>query len=293
MDIALKHVDFIYSEGSPFETVALSDVTLDIPSGSYTAFVGHTGSGKSTLLQHINTLLKPSHGEVMIGDKKVTSESENKHLKDVRRKVGTVFQFPESQLFEENILKDVAFGPKNYGASDEEAEEKAKKMLALVGIGEELYETSPFDLSGGQQRRVAIAGVLAIEPSVLILDEPTAGLDPKGQIEMMTLFEKLHEEQDLTILLATHQMEWVATYADQVVVLEKGKIVAVEAPRSLFAKVDWLVSKQLMPPETAAFAQKLVEKKGISLGKLPLTLDELVDELLDTFALDRLGDADE
>lgn len=288
MDIKINNVSYTYQKNSPFEAVALSDVSLDIPTGSYTALIGHTGSGKSTLLQHINTLLKPTTGELIIGNKTVTNESENKELKDVRRQVGTVFQFPESQLFEENILKDVAFGPKNYGASEEEAEKIAERMLKRVGIDESLFEESPFDLSGGQQRRVAIAGVLAIEPAVLILDEPTAGLDPKGQIEMMDLFQALHDEHDLTIILATHQMELVATYADNVVVLEKGKVVGKGHPREVFTNSAWLVEKQLNAPETVKFAQKFEQKTQKKLKQVPLTVEELADALIDVCQLERI-----
>ena len=223
MDIRFKQVDFTYQPNTPFEQRALFDINLTIQDGSYTAIVGHTGSGKSTLLQHLNALVKPTKGQVTIGERVITPETDNKNLKPIRKKVGIVFQFPEAQLFEETVERDIAFGPKNFGVSDEEAKKLAKKMLDLVGLDEKYLQHSPFELSGGQMRRVAIAGVLAMEPEVLVLDEPTAGLDPKGRKEMMEMFSRLHKEHNMTIVLVTHLMDDVANYADHVIVLEKGQ----------------------------------------------------------------------
>lgn len=240
MDIRFKQVDFTYQPNTPFEQRALFDINLTIQDGSYTAIVGHTGSGKSTLLQHLNALVKPTKGQVTIGERVITPETDNKNLKPIRKKVGIVFQFPEAQLFEETVERDIAFGPKNFGVSDEEAKKLAKKMLDLVGLDEKYLQHSPFELSGGQMRRVAIAGVLAMEPEVLVLDEPTAGLDPKGRKEMMEMFSRLHKEHNMTIVLVTHLMDDVANYADHVIVLEKGQIVRAGAPQEVFQETQWL-----------------------------------------------------
>ena len=204
MDIRFEQVDFTYQPNTPFEHRALFDINLAIKEGSFTALIGHTGSGKSTLLQHLNALLKPTKGTVNIGERVITPQTDNKNLKPIRKKVGIVFQFPESQLFEETVEKDIAFGPKNFGVSLEEANQIAKDTLKLVGLDESYLERSPFDLSGGQMRRVAIAGVLAMQPEVLVLDEPTAGLDPQGRKEMMDMFWRLHKERGLTLVLVTH-----------------------------------------------------------------------------------------
>lgn len=218
MGITLENVSYTYQAGTPFEGPALFEVNLEIKDGSYTALVGHTGSGKSTILQLLNGLLVPTEGSVVINDVKITSTSVNKDIKQVRRKVGLVFQFAESQIFDETVLKDVAFGPQNFGISKEDAERVAREKLTLVGISEELFERSPFELSGGQMRRVAIAGILAMEPDILVLDEPTAGLDPAGRKELMSLFKRLHEA-GMTIVLVTHLMDDVANFADTVYVM--------------------------------------------------------------------------
>lgn len=279
MDIRFEKVDFTYQPGTPFETRALFDIDLEVKAGSYTALVGHTGSGKSTLLQHLNALLKPTSGMVTIGDRRITPETDNKNLKPIRKKVGIVFQFPEAQLFEETVAKDIAFGPKNFGVSEEEARKLAAEYLALVGLDETYMERSPFDLSGGQMRRVAIAGVLAMEPEVLVLDEPTAGLDPQGRKEMMEMFQRLHDEKGLTIVLVTHLMDDVADFADYVYVLEKGHIAKCGTPQEVFADVGWVEEKQIGVPTATAFAEKLVAK-GFQFDHLPLTAEDLADQLL-------------
>lgn len=279
MDIRFEKVDFTYQPNTPFQQRALFDIDLTIESGSYTAIVGHTGSGKSTLLQHLNALVKPTKGTVTIGDRIIKPETDNKNLKPIRKKVGIVFQFPEAQLFEETVAKDIAFGPKNFGVSNEQAEKLAADMLALVGLDHSYLERSPFELSGGQMRRVAIAGVLAMEPEVLVLDEPTAGLDPQGRKEMMDMFLALHKNKNMTIVLVTHLMDDVANYADQVIVLEKGRVVKSGPPKIVFEDTVWLKEKQLGIPTAASFAEKLAEK-GIIFDYLPLTADQLADELL-------------
>ena len=280
MDIRFKQVGFAYQAGTPFEMRALHDVTFSVKDGSYVAIIGHTGSGKSTILQHLNALLKPTEGIVELGDKIIDSTTGNKDLKPLRKKVGIVFQFPEAQLFEETVEKDIAFGPKNFGVSEEEALNIAAEVVKTVGLPEEVLKKSPFDLSGGQMRRVAIAGVLAMKPEVLVLDEPTAGLDPKGRLEMMEMFYKLNKEQNMTIVLVTHQMNDVSDYADHVVVIESGKVVKEGSPKEVFADASWLLEKQLGVPTTLAFVEKLKEK-GWSTDKMPLTLDELADAILE------------
>ena len=280
MDIRFKQVGFAYQAGTPFEMRALHDVTFSVKDGSYVAIIGHTGSGKSTILQHLNALLKPTEGLVELGDKTIDSTTGNKDLKPLRKKVGIVFQFPEAQLFEETVEKDIAFGPKNFGVSEEEALKIASEVIHTVGLPADVLKKSPFDLSGGQMRRVAIAGVLAMKPEVLVLDEPTAGLDPKGRLEMMEMFYKLNKEQNMTIVLVTHQMNDVSDYADHVIVIEAGNVVKEGLPKEVFSDASWLLEKQLGVPTTLAFVEKLKEK-GWSTDKMPLTLDELVEAILE------------
>ena len=280
MDIRFKQVGFAYQAGTPFEMRALHDISFSIKDGSYVAIIGHTGSGKSTILQHLNALLKPTEGLVELGEKTIDSTTGNKDLKPLRKKVGIVFQFPEAQLFEETVEKDIAFGPKNFGVSEEEALKIAAEVVKTVGLPEEVLKKSPFDLSGGQMRRVAIAGVLAMKPEVLVLDEPTAGLDPKGRLEMMEMFYKLNKEQNMTIVLVTHQMNDVSDYADHVVVIEAGSVVKEGAPKEVFEDASWLLEKQLGVPTTLAFVEKL-KSKGWNTTKMPLTLEELADAILE------------
>ena len=275
MAITLEGVNYTYQAGTPFEGRALFDINLTIKEGSYTAFIGHTGSGKSTIMQLLNGLNIPTEGAVIVDDIKIKANSKNKEIKPVRKKVGLVFQFPESQLFEETVLKDVAFGPQNFGVSIGEAEQLAREKLAMVGIHEEFFEKNPFELSGGQMRRVAIAGILAMEPEILVLDEPTAGLDPKGRRELMTLFKELHQN-GMTIVLVTHLMDDVANYADYVNVLEGGKLVRSGYPKEVFQDVAFLESKQLGVPKITKFAQQLV-KRGLHLETLPITIDEFAE----------------
>ena len=272
MGIILDNVSYTYQEGTPFASAALSDVSLTIEDGSYTAIIGHTGSGKSTILQLLNGLLVPTKGSVRVFNTLITPTSVNKQIRQIRKQVGLVFQFAENQIFEETVLKDVAFGPQNFGVSVEEAEAIAREKLALVGIDESLFERSPFELSGGQMRRVAIAGILAMEPSILVLDEPTAGLDPIGRKELMTLFKKLHQD-GITIVLVTHLMDDVAEFADQVYVMEKGKLVKGGNPSLVFQNVEFMEKIQLGVPKITRFAQRLVDR-GISFEQLPITIEE-------------------
>ena len=277
MGITLENVSFTYQEGTPLSSSALTDVSLTIEDGSYTALVGHTGSGKSTILQLLNGLLVPSKGSVRVFDTVITPTSTNKEIRQIRKQVGLVFQFAENQIFEETVLKDVAFGPQNFGVSEEEAKKIAREKLALVGIDESLFERSPFELSGGQMRRVAIAGMLAMEPTVLVLDEPTAGLDPLGRKELMTLFKKLHLS-GMTIVLVTHLMDDVAAYADQVYVMEKGRLVKSGKPSEVFQDVASMEKVQLGVPKITAFCKRLVDR-GVAFKKLPIKIEEFKESL--------------
>ena len=280
MSIQAKKLNYTYQVGTPLEHVALQDVSINIEDGSYTAIVGHTGSGKSTLLQHLNGLLKPTSGEISINGYTIDNTTKNKELGKLRKEVGFVFQFPEAQLFEETVLKDIAFAPKNFGKSEDEAEKIAREKAKLVALPEEVLEKSPFELSGGQMRRVAIAGILAMEPKVLVLDEPTAGLDPEGRHQMMEMFNRLHKDENLTIILVTHQMNDVAEYADHVIVLESGKVIADSTPKELFSDPEWLKNHHLNLPQTTDFAYKLFDKLALSKSSIPLKSEELADEIL-------------
>lgn len=277
MGIALENVSFTYQEGTPLASTALSDVSLTIEDGSYTALIGHTGSGKSTILQLLNGLLVPSQGSVRVFDTLITSTSKNKDIRQIRKQVGLVFQFAENQIFEETVLKDVAFGPQNFGVSEEDAEKIAREKLALVGIEESLFDRSPFELSGGQMRRVAIAGILAMEPAILVLDEPTAGLDPLGRKELMNLFKKLHQS-GMTIVLVTHFMDDVAEYANQVYVMEKGRLVKGGKPSDVFQDVVFMEEVQLGVPKITAFCKRLADR-GVSFKRLPIKIEEFKESL--------------
>ncbi|KYF33593.1 ATPase component of general energizing module of ECF transporter [Streptococcus mitis] len=277
MGIALENVSFTYQEETPLASTALSDVSLTIEDGSYTALIGHTGSGKSTILQLLNGLLVPSQGSVRVFDTLITSTSKNKDIRQIRKQVGLVFQFAENQIFEETVLKDVAFGPQNFGVSEEDAEQIAREKLDLVGIDESLFDRSPFELSGGQMRRVAIAGILAMEPAILVLDEPTAGLDPLGRKELMNLFKKLHQS-GMTIVLVTHLMDDVAEYANQVYVMEKGHLVKGGKPSDVFQDVVFMEEVQLGVPKITAFCKRLADR-GVSFKRLPIKIEEFKESL--------------
>ena len=275
MDISLQQLEYRYQANSPFERLAIKDVSIDIPTGTYMAIIGHTGSGKSTVLQHLNALLQPTKGTVKIGEHEIKAQQKNKNLKQVRQKVGIVFQFPEHQLFEETVEKDIIFGPMNFGVSETEAKKRARLALKQVGLAEEVLEKSPFDLSGGQMRRVAIAGVLAMEPDVIVLDEPTAGLDPRGRKEIMDMFYTLHKERKLSTILVTHSMEDAARYADQIVIMQQGKVVKQGTPEEIFSSPADLVQMGLDVPEVVRFQLMLEEKTGLRLGKIYLSIEEL------------------
>lgn len=258
MSIKLENISYQYSQNSADCPYTLKHINLSIEKGEFVALVGHTGSGKSTLVQHLNGLLTATEGKYYFDGEDVYGEKYNK--KQLRSKVGMTFQYPEHQLFEVSVLKDVCFGPMNMGLSEKEAQIEAKKALEAVGIGEKYYEKSPFELSGGQKRRVAIAGVLAMNPDYLILDEPTAGLDPRGRKQILRLIQKLHEERGMGILLVSHCMEDVAEYAERVLVLKKGELVCDGKPREVFANRAFFEEKGLLVPETVSFMNELMEQ---------------------------------
>lgn len=262
MDITFENVGYTYQLKSPFAHQALSNVSFHIPSGTFVAIVGHTGSGKSTLIQHLNGLVSPTEGKVKIGDFTITNDEKPKNMKDLRSRVGVVFQYPEHQLFEETVEKDIAFGPENFGVSAEEIARRIEGIMPQVGLADKFLKRSPFDLSGGQMRRVAIAGVLAIQPEVLVLDEPTAGLDPRGQKEIMDMFYQLHQQQNLTTILVTHSMEDALKYADHVIILNKGTLYMEGDPIDVFMQKEALQKVNLDVPEVIHFLHQFEQKFG-------------------------------
>ena len=278
MAITFKSLSYIYDEGMPYAHHALKDIDLNIEEGKITAIIGKTGSGKSTLVEHLNALLVPSSGSLEIEDTIILPGKKNKGLKALRKKVGLVFQFSEYQLFEETILKDVAFGPKNYGASEQEAIAKAKLALKMVGIDESYYETSPFDLSGGQKRRIAIAGILALEPKIIVLDEPTAGLDPKGSQEMIDLFVKLNKKAGITVILVTHDNEIVYNYADNTVLMADGEVKYSGNTLELFNDKEKVKVFNILEPKILSVKNALNDK-GFKIPSNVRTIEELAKYL--------------
>lgn len=253
MSIKIENLTYTYMKGSPYEKDALKNVNIEINNGEFIAVIGHTGSGKSTLIQHLNGLLKPSEGKVIVNN----IDTKSKSLVELRRQVGLVFQYPEHQLFEETVLKDVAFGLRKRGISTEETLEKVKKALNWVGLEEDVIEKSPFELSGGQKRRVAIAGVLVLEPEILVLDEPTAGLDPQGRDEIFDIMKKLHKETGNTVILVSHSMEDVAKLVDRVIVMNEGQVEMDGTPKEVFAKAERLEEIGLSAPQITYLMKKL------------------------------------
>lgn len=277
MQIEVKNLGHVYSPGMPFETVALNDINFTINSGEFVGLIGHTGSGKSTLLMHLNGLLKPTSGQVLADGQDVNLKTSAS--REARRKLGLVFQYPEYQLFEETVLKDVCFGPKNYGFSEEEAEQKARAALELVGINpDEKGEKSPFELSGGEKRRVAIAGVLAMEPQVLILDEPTAGLDPLGHNEILNMVRAIKKERGITIILVSHNMDDVAKLADRVLVIDKGSLVMNGTVKEVFSRGDELRAIGLEVPAPSAMLCRL-KALGLDVQTDIFTAKEAAEEI--------------
>lgn len=282
MDISLQQVEYRYQANTPFERLALQNVSFEIPEGTYLAIIGHTGSGKSTVLQHLNALLKPTKGKVVIGDTVIEAGQKKKNLKGVRQRVGIVFQFPEHQLFEETVEKDICFGPMNFGVSEAEAQKRARNAMKQVGLSADFLQVSPFDLSGGQMRRIAIAGVLAMEPDVIVLDEPTAGLDPRGRREIMDMFYKLHKERNLSTVLVTHSMEDASRYADQIIIMHKGEVYKKGTPKEIFANPDELLKLGLDVPEVIRFQKRFEDTCKIKLDRIYLTPEELAEAVAES-----------
>ena len=271
MSIKFENVFFTYQENTPFCTHALNNINLEINDNEFVGLIGHTGSGKSTLVQHINALLRPSKGVIKVGEYEIIAKAKKiKNLKNLKKYAGLVFQFPEYQLFEDTVLKDVSYGPKNFGDKEEEAILKAKKALKLVGISEDLFDKSPFELSGGQKRRVAIAGIIALEPKILVLDEPTAGLDPKGAKDMMELFNIIHKN-GTTIVMVTHNMDNVLKYCSRAIVMSKGEIISDSTPLELFSYDNLNEKYNIDQPMVLKYAKELIK------GGLKLELSKIKD----------------
>lgn len=278
MSIKIENLTHIYNQNGPFEKKALDNISFDINDGDFLAIIGHTGSGKSTLIQHMNGLEKPTSGKIYVDGIDITDK--NVKLTDIRKKVGLVFQYSEYQLFEETIEKDIAFGPKNLGLNENEVSDRVKKAMEMVGLDYETYkDKSPFDLSGGQKKRVAIAGVVAMEPKILILDEPTAGLDPKGRDDILGQIKQLHDKYKMTIILVSHSMEDVAKLADRVIVLNKGNIVLSGSPKDVFKEVDTLESIGLGVPQVTYLMRALISK-GFNVSDEVYTIEKAKEELL-------------
>ncbi len=277
MSIKLEHLNYIYSQGTAYEKHALKDVCLEIPHGEFVGVIGHTGSGKSTLIQHLNGLVKATSGALYYNGENIYSDGYD--LKALRNQVGLVFQYPEHQLFEIDVLTDVCFGPKNQGLSPEECKERAIEALRLVGLPEEYYKSSPFELSGGQKRRVAIAGVLAMKPKVLVLDEPTAGLDPKGRDEILDQIAYLHKESDLTVILVSHSMEDIAKYADRIIVMNHGQVMYNDIPKKVFAHYKELEEVGLAAPQVTYIMHDL-KQRGLDVNFQATSIEEAADSIM-------------
>lgn len=277
MSIQVKHLTHIYSEGLPQQSVALEDVTFSAEDGQFVGIIGHTGSGKSTLVQHLNGILKPKSGQIIVSGTDITAEGVV--LRDIRKKIGLVFQYPEYQLFEETVEKDVAFGPGNLGLGEDEIRRRVKEAIELVGLDyEEIRKRSPFDLSGGQKRRVAIAGVIAMKPEVLILDEPTAGLDPKAHRDVLQMIEKVHSHEGNIIFLISHNMDDIARMADKILVMDNGRLAMQGTAEEIFSQEEKLASMGLALPSSAQL-MKLARKKGLPFDGNFLRLEDAEEAL--------------
>ena len=280
MSIALEQVNYVYSPGTAYEKHALKDVSLEITQGQFVGIIGHTGSGKSTLIQHLNGLIKATSGKILYDGQNIYDEGYD--MKKLRSQVGLVFQYPEYQLFEADVLSDVCFGPKNQGLPPEECEKCAKEALDLVGFPEKYYRQSPFELSGGQKRRVAIAGILAMHPKVLVLDEPTAGLDPKGRDEILDQIEHLHRETGMTVILVSHSMEDIAKYVERIIVMNRGEKMLDGTPKEVFSHYKELEKVGLAAPQVTYVMHDLKER-GFPVSTDATTIGEAADEIMRSF----------
>ncbi|MDO4393794.1 MAG: energy-coupling factor transporter ATPase [Bacillota bacterium] len=281
MSIEVKNLCYIYNEGFPGETLALDDVNFKLESGEIVGIIGHTGSGKSTLLQQLNGLLKPKSGKIIVGDTDITDS--NTSMLAIRRRIGLVFQYPEYQLFEETVAKDVAYGPSNLGLEQEEIDQRVKEAIQLVGLDyDKVKNASPFELSGGQKRRVAIAGVIAMKPEVLILDEPTAGLNPKAHRDILDMVRKIHEEENNIIILVSHDMDDIAAMSDRVIVMNKGKVALNGTPGEVFSRREELTAMGLEVPAASRILGKIKER-GIEINPDCLTVSQAADRIVEVF----------
>lgn len=287
MSLKLEHISYTYSPGTAYEIHALKDVNLELEDGQFIGLIGHTGSGKSTLVQHLNGLVRAMEGHIYFNGEDIYAPDYD--MRRLRSKVGLVFQYPEHQLFEVNVLSDVCFGPKNQGLTQEEAEERARHALRMVGIPEELEKQSPFELSGGQKRRVAIAGVLAMEPEILVLDEPTAGLDPKGRDEILDQISLLHREKHITIVLVSHSMEDVAKYAERIIVMNHGEVMYDDVPREVFRHYRELEQVGLAAPQVT-YIMHALKDKGVDVDADAATIEEARDSILAALRKDKNHD---
>ena len=278
MEIRIEHLNYIYGLGTSYEKKALDDISLTIRSGEFIGIIGHTGSGKSTLIQHLNGLNRASSGQIFVDGKKIYEDGYP--MRQLRFRVGLVFQYPEYQIFETTVLKDICFGPKNQGLSAEEAGGRARAAMRMVGLDESYENKSPFELSGGQKRRVAIAGILAMNPEVLVLDEPTAGLDPKGRDDILGVLKQLHQESGITVVLVSHSMEDVADYASRIIVLDKGKVLYDDIPARVFSHVEELESIGLAAPQVT-YVMRALRRMGWDVSQDVTTQAEAADEILE------------
>ena len=277
MSMKLEHLNYVYSPGTAYEKKALNDICLEIPDGEFIGIIGHTGSGKSTLIQHLNGLLKATSGELYFNGENIYSEGYN--MRELRNQVGLVLLYPEHQLFEVDVMTDVCFGPKNQGLTPEECEKRALEALKLVGLKEKYYRSSPFELSGGQKRRAAIAGVLAMRPKVLVLDEPTAGLDPKGRDDILDQIAYLHRQSDMTVILVSHSMEDIARYAYRIIVMNHGSVMYNDKPEKVFEHYQELEKIGLAAPQVTYIMHDLAEK-GLPVKVNVTTVEEAADEIM-------------
>ena len=283
MSIKMEHINYVYGEGTAYENHALKDINLEIPDGQFVGIIGHTGSGKSTLIQHLNGLIQATSGVIYYNGENIYADGYS--MKGLRSHVGLVFQYPEYQLFEADVLSDVEFGPKNLGLSKEEVKERSIEALHQVGLKEKYYDKSPFDLSGGQKRRAAIAGILAMHPEVLILDEPTAGLDPKGRDDILDQIAKLHEKRGITVILVSHSMEDVAKYVDRIIVMDHGSVKFDGKPRKVFEHYKELEGIGLSAPQVTYVMQELKEK-GFDVDVHAITVEEAKRSILHAFGME-------